>query len=535
MKRTVLSLVALLLTLEAFAQFSGQGTGTERDPYLVSNADELFEVRNDLNAYYKQTEDIDLGDWLKENGTDQGWAPIGTSAYPFCGHYDGNMKIIKGLYIKRPTSSYVGFFGFVQGANIKNMAFVNPKIEGGENVGTIIGLLHYAGVVSNNIVCFGSITSQKYAGGIVGNMDYPEKWNDESISQLSGNYVYAQLSGEVVGGICGIECSEYFVCPGYTLNSMKIIEDNSANCRITAKIGGGILGKSDPYFKGSSQYKDNSNERIERNISQGTLYAENYAGGIIGSYTVFNSCGKNFVDKNCAIMSEICSSSSQTYRICNYDWNGYKNVANATMKLISLGKEVAVEDDGYNGIGYSLKTLKRKSTYEGLGFDTSKQWNIVEGESYAYNINQSAPAKISSFISGSECVISGSAVGNGVAYILVNGNFYETVIDNGKWFVNVGHIVDGTQACICVKTENFMPSIVIEAISETQNEPAQIVKLGDSNSDGSVDAADVVSIINYILGKPSSSFNNKNADTNGDGQILVDDAVGTVNIIMNEQ
>lgn len=58
---------------------------------------------------------------------------------------------------------------------------------------------------------------------------------------------------------------------------------------------------------------------------------------------------------------------------------------------------------------------------------------------------------------------------------------------------------------------------------------------GDANGDGAVDAADVVSIINYILGKPSSSFNNKNADTNGDGQILVDDAVGTVNLIMSNQ
>ena len=50
MKRNIVSTIALVLTLGAYAQFSGQGNGTERDPYLVSNADELFEVRNDLNA-----------------------------------------------------------------------------------------------------------------------------------------------------------------------------------------------------------------------------------------------------------------------------------------------------------------------------------------------------------------------------------------------------------------------------------------------------------------------------------------------------
>ena len=68
MKRNIVSTIALVLTLGAYAQFSGQGNGTEKDPYLVSNADELFEVRNDLNAYYKQTEDIDLNGYWKITG-----------------------------------------------------------------------------------------------------------------------------------------------------------------------------------------------------------------------------------------------------------------------------------------------------------------------------------------------------------------------------------------------------------------------------------------------------------------------------------
>ena len=72
------------------------------------------------------------------------------------------------------------------------------------------------------------------------------------------------------------------------------------------------------------------------------------------------------------------------------------------------------------------------------------------------------------------------------------------------------------------------------AIAKVSNVTPSVLT-GDSNSDSVVDAADVVCTTNYILGKPSSSFNEKNADVNIDGQILIDDAVGTVNIIMNEQ
>ena len=55
--------------------------------------------------------------------------------------------------------------------------------------------------------------------------------------------------------------------------------------------------------------------------------------------------------------------------------------------------------------------------------------------------------------------------------------------------------------------------------------------LGDANSDKAVDVADVVAIVNYILGEPDAGFNEAAADVNGDGNIDVDDVVAVVNII----
>ena len=43
--------------------------------------------------------------------------------------------------------------------------------------------------------------------------------------------------------------------------------------------------------------------------------------------------------------------------------------------------------------------------------------------------------------------------------------------------------------------------------------------VGDANSDGIVNAADIVEMVNYIIGKPSSTFNKNSADMNGDGVV----------------
>lgn len=57
---------------------------------------------------------------------------------------------------------------------------------------------------------------------------------------------------------------------------------------------------------------------------------------------------------------------------------------------------------------------------------------------------------------------------------------------------------------------------------------------GDANGDGSVDVSDVVSIVNYILGKATDSFDKIAANVNGDESIDVADVVGVVNIILGK-
>ena len=143
-----------------------------------------------------------------------------------------------------------------------------------------------------------------------------------------------------------------------------------------------------------------------------------------------------------------------------------------------------------------------------------------------------------------------NAEDHGMAMSNPSANLYRFVISstnnrtfgkgNNRSFVSLTLVADakaslGTNAA---KIQNALFSI-----SNTQGEkPADLnfnitvaEKKGDANGDGVVDVADVVAVVNYILGKASGNFNKAAANINGDEYIDVADVVGIVNIILGKQ
>lgn len=57
---------------------------------------------------------------------------------------------------------------------------------------------------------------------------------------------------------------------------------------------------------------------------------------------------------------------------------------------------------------------------------------------------------------------------------------------------------------------------------------------GDANGDDEVNVADIVEIVNYLEGNPSSQFNEKNADANGIDGVTIEDINAIVNIILGK-
>ena len=115
MHRTPLVLATALLTsVSAFAQ-------TE-----INDEAGLKAFAKDLNGHYVMTQNITL--------SDDEWTPIGTSDHPFTGTLDGKGFTIKGLTVgdgaKDDSNNNKAFFGFTNGATVKNIAFTSAVVKG---------------------------------------------------------------------------------------------------------------------------------------------------------------------------------------------------------------------------------------------------------------------------------------------------------------------------------------------------------------------------------------------------------------------
>lgn len=552
MKNILLLSVCILCSIGASAQFSGKGSGTSDDPYQITNADELFEVRNALTASYKLMNDINLTDWINDNNSQCGWIPINN----FSGFFDGNGKTISGLYINRSTENYIGLFGiigtgtvcntiikeaditgndevgviageYLNNSNaIFNNVVVNSKVSGTKYIGGIVGRAcivssnsvinvnikgdcYIGGVVgyasefatasgyyrgqdtqiTNNIVISGSIFGKEYVGGIMGyvggrndSQNYPGKLTNT----FSNNYSSIQIiADKYVGGICGYApCSYYFQgVKGSTYgeySSKLVFSNNSFRGKIICQnYAGGIIG----YI-----YKDGSIKQVRfqyilatHNIVGGIVIGEDDTNGIVGRADWFSnpsSC-KNNLSNNVCVADTISDSQGIPFRLWNYiecDNNAsLSNYALSPIILLSKGSEISKEDDYNNGIGVGKTLLKKKSMYEGLGFDFESDWAIVEGETYPYNINQSRPATVTSFKSGTAGSIDGNAMGksskcNGYVYITIGENFYEGVVTDGQWSVDLGEVKEGAEAKVTVMVDGMMPSITTTVLAEKGSE-----------------------------------------------------------------
>lgn len=83
MKRKILSIALLLCSTMMFAQFSGSGTGTESDPYLIYNENQLAQVANFLGqegVVFKLQKDLNISNYIAENnpntGLDTDWCGV---------------------------------------------------------------------------------------------------------------------------------------------------------------------------------------------------------------------------------------------------------------------------------------------------------------------------------------------------------------------------------------------------------------------------------------------------------------------------
>lgn len=321
MKRLLTSAAMFLCCITtSFAQFSGSGSGTENDPYQILNPIQLNQLRNFLNTsgvYFRLDANIDLTEFIDDEYPSQGWLPIGTSSTPFKGILDGNGKTISGLWIDRPNSDYVGFFGSLNYGTVKNLTLKGGVVKGKDYVGFLSGSdgdildsslegyvngsSHVGGCTGNRanitrVISTVDVSGDDYVGGISGengsfnNCTVTNNYvsghnfvggicgNEDNRRDMNSCHVHSKISGnDYVGGICGQASRSSGTIPSIT--KCSFVGEVTANAYV-----GGICGQ----FYGEALI--NGCFAIGHVSGSG-----NFVGGIIGSsshrihYTASNS------------------------------------------------------------------------------------------------------------------------------------------------------------------------------------------------------------------------------------------------------
>ncbi|HVV25448.1 MAG TPA: InlB B-repeat-containing protein [Candidatus Saccharimonadales bacterium] len=157
--------------------FNG-GSGTAADPWQVNTAAQLDNVRDCLGSgtlsyYFVQTANINLG--VAPYNQDTGWTPLGNSAAPFYGFYDGAGHTISGLDINQPTDATtssnpaafgLGLFGYTQNATIMNLAVTGASLTGSGTMGGLIGSATGTNIYNSSAA--GSLEGRYRLGGLAG-------------------------------------------------------------------------------------------------------------------------------------------------------------------------------------------------------------------------------------------------------------------------------------------------------------------------------------------------------------------------------
>lgn len=276
-----------------------EGTGTEEDPFIISNAKELKNLAKKINdpdtyeeyttKHYKLSKDIDL--------EGEEWTPIcfiDSSNLFFQGVFDGDGHTISNWKITDNTYRRTGLFGAVSGT-VKNLkisrfeiCFIDENNSSQKTIGGIVGELGGNSTVLENCSAEGQINvtsnSLLQVGGLVGRT-YSYSETTPSVIQNCHSNVIVTVDSTMVNGTyeaIGIVCGVF----AGSLGQSEITDCTAtASIQVTSRTNGSKVG----VFAGGSmacRFKNCSAEgnvkisRLDYDAEQG--YRASYGGGFLG-------------------------------------------------------------------------------------------------------------------------------------------------------------------------------------------------------------------------------------------------------------
>ena len=429
-----------------------EGEGTEEKPYLIHNAEELKQFRDNVNGgnnysgkYVQLADDIELDSAL--------WTPIGNTsydeaknyapAYPdkvFSGVFDGNGKTIFDLKIKKDLDdtdpdviATIGLFGTTgEGAVIKDLTITNVDIDTtGRNVGALVGFAYKT--TMDNITVDGNI--QIIGGNNVSGVCAMSRYSDVSATNITvkGDDGSLIKGNNIVGGLFAE------IAPN---NSKQTFSGLSVENVAIEGVGGvgGIVGLltngavsdvtvKDVALTGNTKWNEHEEDRIRLGSVSGLLGS---ASATISDVTVENVTAKNLEGE--AVDLPVIGA--------NYD-----AASNAT--------EAKIGDKYYNTLATAFGKAEKGDTIELLADVTLSKAVTIDED---ITLDLSGKTITVSDVSGSRAIVleegctefvldakggkivSADALSFGIidvntaADVTVNGGTYDYDTDNGSLF-----------------------------------------------------------------------------------------------------
>ncbi|MBR3299498.1 MAG: dockerin type I repeat-containing protein [Clostridia bacterium] len=493
------------------SSFAG-GSGTEDDPYLVTNGAELAYLAQIVNSgeapdwysfHVSLENDIYLNDttgwesWSEENAPANEWTPIGWAevldddgfneqydlSHAFNGAFEGNGYTVYGAYaVDRDDMdgmSGFGIFGclgegYIDALNV-DASFVHAVSE----VGAIVGI-HCGGVVwgcTNR----GTVSGNYCTGGIVGN----------AYGMITDCVNYGSVFGVIAaGGIAG------------RLHSTGLMSCSNHGCVQGVEEVGGVAGSA-----GHSDLVYSSNTA--------SVIDSNQVGGIIGSqqWSLVGACWNCGDVEGCdlgAIYTDVYAaggiSGNMQSLFVQYSDGVEEIIPSMIDNCYNTGSVRGVEDMG---------GIVGASSEDGCSVSCCYTTGFVGGED-------------ADAIIGFGGIFMGDSIVN-CYYLEIEGSaqspYAEAVTAEQLRNESTYEGFDFAEVWTMEGSEDYEYAELIRNPHEQGGEPQPALP-GDADGNGTVNIADGIIALRFTLGLiDEGAIVLENADMNGDGSISVADAI----------
>lgn len=246
--------------------FTGTGTGTSNDPYLISSCADLQSVGEDSvsgltdNKTYKLSGDINCAATSGWN-SGAGFNPIDY----FNGVFDGDNHTISNLVINRPSENQVGLFGQTSNDSlIVRVNLTNVDITGRNNVGGLAGEMNSTSAGNSVTGSVTGATTNYYYG--VGGLFGRKGQGEASISRSSFTGTITN-TGPSTGGLIGYG------------GNIGIVSNVYADATVNGQNNvGGLIGMVNACCN-----------QLSNAYAIGSVTGNSYVGGLYGVYADANS------------------------------------------------------------------------------------------------------------------------------------------------------------------------------------------------------------------------------------------------------